>query len=256
MMKATAEEQNFLVSIFQDRKKKNSKYSLRAFARDLKVPASRLSEILNGKRKISKKMKLHFAEHLDLSPEMAREKFDLQTHDPKVEGSVRYTYAEIKEDTLAIVVDWYHFAILNLIDTQDFESSPQWIAKRLGIEKQTAVLALQRLQRVGLIVLVDREYKKTKNNLSTSDQITSQALKAAHRQVLDRTVNALDKIPVTLRDISSVSMAIDLKNLNLAKLEIKRFRRRLARLMETGERTEVYNLNVQFVPVTKVRELI
>jgi hypothetical protein len=48
-----------------------------------------------------------------------------------------------------------------------------------------------------------------------------------------------------------MTMAIDPRKLPLAKTLIREFRFRLAELLETGNRTEVYNLNVQLVPVTK-----
>ena len=45
----------FLGAEFSKRKLRNETYSLRAFARDLGVSASRLSEILSGKLGISEK---------------------------------------------------------------------------------------------------------------------------------------------------------------------------------------------------------
>ncbi|MGZ3740999.1 MAG: DUF4423 domain-containing protein, partial [Bdellovibrionota bacterium] len=62
---------------------------------------------------------------------------------------------------------------------------------------------------------------------------------------------AIEAVPTEERDITSMTMAIDPRRLPLAKTLIRKFRFRLADLLETGDRTEVYNLNVQLVPVTK-----
>jgi uncharacterized protein (TIGR02147 family) len=76
-------------------------------------------------------------------------------------------------------------------------------------------------------------------------------LKRSHRESILQAAEALDSIPTAERDITSMTMAIDPRKLPLAKTLIREFRFRLAELLETGNRTEVYNLNVQLVPVTK-----
>ncbi len=47
---------DYLISIFNDRKEKNPRYSLRAFARSLGVSSGQLSEILSAKRPLSHKL--------------------------------------------------------------------------------------------------------------------------------------------------------------------------------------------------------
>lgn len=50
------------------KQKKNSRYSLRAFARDLRVSPSFLSEVLNGKYGISRQLARQIAERLGFDP--------------------------------------------------------------------------------------------------------------------------------------------------------------------------------------------
>ena len=64
-------------------------------------------------------------------------------------------------------------------------------------------------------------------------------------------IAALEYSPVEERDVSSVTMAIDVQRIPLAKEAIRAFRRRLMRLLEAGSPDEVYNLNIQLVPVTR-----
>ena len=47
---------DYLIYIFNERKEKNPRYSLRAFARSLGVSSGQLSEILSGKRPLSHKL--------------------------------------------------------------------------------------------------------------------------------------------------------------------------------------------------------
>ena len=53
--------------VYTERKTRNKKYSLRAFARDLDIPVSSLSELLSGKSGISKERAIKVADKLNLS---------------------------------------------------------------------------------------------------------------------------------------------------------------------------------------------
>lgn len=242
----------YLRALLHSRRIRNKKYSLRAFARDLHIPPSRLSEILRGKRAISRKQGLTFAEQLKLNPKEAALIFGAKIHDPKLAGAKAYSYSQINEDFLQILVDWYHFAILNLLDTDNFVHDRAWIAKRLNLPPSTVKEALGRLIRVGLLAMDGERYQKTESNVATSDQVPSQALRRAHEQVIHLALKSLHEDPPSVRDISCVSMALDFAKLDLAKKEIRRFRRRMARLMEDGKRNEVYTLNIQLVPITRI----
>ena len=79
----------------------------------------------------------------------------------------------------------------------------------------------------------------------------SQALRISHRQSIEQALLALNEIPIELRDITSITMAIDLKRLPLAKKIIKEFRLKMSDVLEKGDQSEVYNLNIQLLPVSR-----
>lgn len=58
---------DFMLRELERRQRKNPSYSLRAFARDLEVPSSRLSEILNRKMGLSETRAVALADKLNLS---------------------------------------------------------------------------------------------------------------------------------------------------------------------------------------------
>src|SRR2546421_309690 len=58
----------FLQSILVERCKKNSNYSLRAFAKSLRIDHATLSQILRGKRSLSEATKQKLGEALGLGP--------------------------------------------------------------------------------------------------------------------------------------------------------------------------------------------
>ena len=51
---------------------RNSSYSLRAFAKKLGVPASGISEVLRGKRRITRKMATRMLERLRVDPRLTQ----------------------------------------------------------------------------------------------------------------------------------------------------------------------------------------
>lgn len=95
---------------------------------------------------------------------------------------------------------------------------------------------------------------KVSDAFETTSDIPSAALRRSHRQTLEQAIESLEEVRIELRDITSITMAIDPARIGEAKTAIRRFRRDMAALLEDGRRTEVYNLNVQLVPVTRWRE--
>lgn len=57
---------DYLIEAFEQRKEKNSAYSLRAFARDLEILPATLSQILNKKKGLSIQCAKHICKKLNL----------------------------------------------------------------------------------------------------------------------------------------------------------------------------------------------
>lgn len=231
------------------RREGNSRYSLRSYAKSLGMPAGRLSEILSGKRKLTKALGAKVAERLGLPP--SQRNVFVQGYALGENLSPDKDYALIEEDTFAVMADWYHTAFLALMDSSNFRSDSSWISKRLGISPLETRAMIHRLERLGLILRNTNGLKKTNKDLRTPDGVPSAALKKSHRDSLLQAIESLEQTPIADRDITSMTMAIDPVKLPLAKNLIREFRYKLAELLEAGKTSEVYNLNIQLVPVTK-----
>lgn len=239
-----------LKSEFLRRKRDNKNYSLRTFATYLEIPPGRLSEILSGKRPVSKKMQEKLSLRLGLKGIESLIEAPLRG----LSFSKRDDYHFLTDDVFRVLADWYHFAILSLADTKDFSCDPKWIAKRLNISVIEATEALAKLKKVGLIEITNSKLKKTNKNVYAGSDIESQALRLSHRQSIEQALLALNEVPLELRDITGITMAVDLKKLPLAKKIIKEFRLKMSDVLEAGNQTEVYNLNIQLVPVSARRK--
>jgi transcriptional regulator with XRE-family HTH domain len=118
---------------------RNSRYSLRAFAKALGLEAGVLSLILSGKSTPSYKTAQIILSNLDLTPEHASNFLSSLAEAHKLRGMKRVNpnlkkiagksiIPDLSVDLFRIIGDWYHYAILMLTCTEGFKSDCQWIA--------------------------------------------------------------------------------------------------------------------------------
>lgn len=238
---------------FTERCKKNARYSLRAFAKNLELDASTLSQVLSGKRRLSKKGIQNICDKLSVSPK------ELQLFGliENKKNEAEENYLQVSIDTFAIISEWYHYAILELTYVSGFKADPKWIARKLSITVEEAKSAVERLIRVGLLLEENGSLIKSSKKLTNNGTInTSGAHKELQKQVISKALMAVDEVPQDEKDITSMTMAIDTKNLDKARLLIQKFRRDLCELLEDGDQEQVYNLGIQLYPISKKQEQI
>jgi uncharacterized protein (TIGR02147 family) len=257
----TNSTRTFLSEELARRIKNNPRYSQRAFARQLGLSPGELSEVLRGKRALSLKSSLRIAQALGLSPVETKHLLHLAQLDKagkQAEALLGETPAEapthqLTLDLFHIVSDWYCFALLNLADTPDFRFEAGWIARRLGISRAEAQMALERLERAGLIERgAGGKLEVVKDYVMSPSGIPSEAIRNSHRQLLNKAIEALESQDVTERDLRGLGFAIDPRHLPSIKKEIAEFHDRLvARYATRGKRTEVYHLETALFRLTQ-----
>ncbi|OIQ17564.1 MAG: hypothetical protein BM556_12230 [Bacteriovorax sp. MedPE-SWde] len=244
--------QSVLINEYEKRRDINSSYSYRAFAKKLGISSGSLSSIIKGERKISKKMASRLAVNLGLEDaELTSffESFSDRCSPNQQVSNLDYVVMEMSK--YQVISEGHHFAILSLLNTDDFRFEYQWIASRLGISVLKAESAIKRMLTLGMLKLVDGVLTRAESNYSTSDDILNLSLQKAHQKNLELASKAIVEVPVELRDISAMTMAIDVAQIDEAKKRIRKFQDELAELLESGEKKEVYKLNVQLFPLTK-----
>lgn len=235
----------WLQNEYTNRCKRNSRYSIRAFASFLEIDSSSLSQILSGKRKISQKTLDRFTEKLG-KPEIEIEFSQM----PKTSE-----YQMIALDAFTVMSDWYHTVILELIGIPGIDHKPSSIALQLGINQAEVKIALDRLERLELITKKGKTYHRSSGfHTNYSEDITSSAHKKFQSQLIEKALEAIYNCKAEDKDITSITMAIDKNNLPLARKKIKAFRREMAELLENGKQTQVYNLGIQLFPLSKERK--
>lgn len=230
------------------RQNTNPRYSLRAYARDLGVGVSCLSEVLSGKRNLSPKNIIKVLNLLKLSKEQKDQIVAQVLQNSRLEES----YLNLYEDEFYLVSDWYYLAILNLARLKSNQADTDWIAKRLNLSREMAEEALQRLIRMGFLKIENSRMVRLARPVSTTCDIPSVAIRNYHKQILDLAAHSLDHVPLEMREVSAITIPTSGKNLAKVKSLLLRTRKKVATMMEDPNGSEVYTLAIQLFPLTKV----
>lgn len=248
-----------LKETLEKKQRLNSTYSLRAYARDLGMHPSTLNQILKGTRPLPFKDCANVLSKLNLSAE-ERTRFmesllKKKTKLDKIEIKEIDERFMLDESHYKIIAEWEHYVVLDLFDVKDFTPTLEEISKRLKITEERAQVVLNNLFTAGLIAR-DESGKITKihENVRTTEDISCRALKDANVEVLALSLKKLEEIEVELRDYSSTTVAIDLNKLPEAKTIIREFRQKMTALLRDGEKTDVYQLAIQFYPLTEIQK--
>ncbi len=234
---------------------KNPNYSLRSFARQLNIDHSTLVKIINGKRAMGVDLIRRLGQLLNLPSNLVKH-YCHESLKEKHELNIEKKYLNIKQDYLEIISKWYYFALLELTRTKNFKQDEKWIAEELQISIDEVRKTVERLIRIGFLEIDTKGmWHDRSSSCTTTTNIpnTNNALKEMQKDILQRSQDALDSIDIKNRDQSSMLMAIDQSNIELAKEKIKHFRREMDELLSSGDDLDsVYQLSVSFFPVTKL----
>ena len=237
---------------FERRLKRNPRYSLRAFARSLGVSHSLISLVLNGKRRLSRKTLARITENFGLGREELARLQPLLGNGFGPGEKATDEYQQISLDTFALLSDWHHYAILSLLELPHARLDPRWIARRLRISELTAKLAIERLKRLELIAQRGGRWRQCSRPLKVENTVSTAATRNHQRQILRKAEDSLESDPFEMRDFSSITFAMDAKDIPYARKRIQQFRRKLVAELESnpGPNT-VYHLAVQIYPVSR-----
>jgi uncharacterized protein (TIGR02147 family) len=244
---------------FSERCAHNPQYSLRAFARDIKIAPAQLSLVLSGKKGLSAPKARQIAKALGLNENETQvfcslvDSAHARSKAGKSAAQSRLAQLELPSESVQLqldafrtVSDWYHFAILQLMRVDGWHDDPKWIASQLRINAHEVPAALERLERLELIRSEEGRYTPVAETVFTTDGVPSEALRKFHRQVLDKAAAALAEQSLDRRYFNTTVLAIDEADLPKAKARIKALHQEfMNEFSEKSGLNRVYCLAVQ-----------
>lgn len=255
--------QDFLLEEFRSRRSRNPHYSLRAFARDLGMPASKLSQNLRGlcgisvakAEKIAAKLQLRDDEkQLFLAlveSQHARSRVARQQALRSLQKIREEKINEISLEKFSTIRDWYHMAILEMTEIKGFQPDFTWIAEKLGLPADLVKEAVHRLQNLELLRIEDGKWIPSELDTELPGGVPSRTIREHHKQILTKAIVAVDGVGVEKREYSSMTFAVDESMLNEMKAHVREFQRKVARMSQQGEKNSVYVLSVQLFPIVE-----
>lgn len=239
-----------LLRKFEESKKKNARWSQRAYAAKIGLSSGALSEILKGKRPLSTQLKKKISSKLQLSPMEEAEFFEEELpHHLKIN---RLDYYKLTTDQFHLISDWWHYGILNLMNTKGFQPNTLWISDRLGLSTKTVKEAWDRLLRLNLIKKEGKKFIRTFHRLETSDELLNLSVQKSHIQDLELIEKSITQIKPEFRDHTSMTVVINKKSIAKAKQMIRLFQDRFSEETEVDAGDEVYKLSISFFPLTQI----
>lgn len=244
----------FLRTELTKRAKNNPNYSLRSFARYLGISASGLSSVMSGKAPVSSRIIQKVSKKLNVPPKAAQQ-FQMDLLNEKIQGGfVLKNFEIIEPERFALIKEWYHYAILNLLRTKGFKPQFSWIAKRLGITLGQAQSAVERLKTAELLNTENDSWTELSNKFTshTNNKQFSEAKRENQVQLFTLALEAIEDVSFEERNHTGTTIALNKKDLPRAKEFITKFRTEFMNQFDQTENAdEVYHLSVALFPLSK-----
>jgi len=256
---------DLLLDELQKRCKKNAKYSLRSFARDLAISPSFLSRVLRRENSLTLKraqaiaakivwskfkLELFFqlvqVHHCESG--QAKEFFESQLN--KVIKNKKSEAYSLSQNQQSLLINWYDLAIVELTLHPDFESSPRWIGNRLSILPNQAKESIRRLLYLGVLFYEKAQLKRSHNRYWIGNY-PSKSIQNFHHQHLSLASHALIKQNMNERHFMGSSFPIHSSLLPELMKRLGEFHEESLNFAEKKKPNQIYHLATQLYRLDK-----
>lgn len=263
----------FLREFYERNKQRKSGYSLRAFSKTagLRSP-NYLKLVMDGDRNLTAPMALRFAECCGLNGEaveyfcelvafnQARVARERELHYERLKRFSRFRKVHrLDAAESAYHSEWYIPAVRELVVRPDFQESPAWIASTLlpPISPVQAKRALAVLLELGLLARdASGRLVQPEELVETPEGPLGHHVVEYHRAMMAHATQALDLVPRTEREISSLTLCLSASQFEQLKAEVAAFRGLLLqRYHALPDAERVVQLNFQLFPLSQAREV-
>jgi uncharacterized protein (TIGR02147 family) len=255
---------------FSLKKELNPRFSLRSYAKLLGYEnPSLLSSVLKGERKLGPELSEKIAKQLNLTNKekkyfqllilMKYAKNDtekdmykdmLEQTQPDIESS----QFSVSIDSFRFIDDWYHVAILEMIELKDFKYDLGIMAKKLGrgLNRELVDHAVQRLIRLNMVEesKTKRFLKRKEGHFILDKDAPNDAIKKHHDQFIQFARVAIFEQPIEERDIRSTTITLKEKDFKKAQDILRKAQAEILEFSCNSDGDHVYQLCTQLFKLT------
>jgi uncharacterized protein (TIGR02147 family) len=257
----------YLRDFYEEQKKTTSYFSYRYVSRKVGLDAGYLVKVLQGRLHIPEKYIEAFCSLCTFSKkESSYFKTLINFNRAKSESQIKICFEKLMsfKSPGKNLVDklqyeyyrkWYYSAIRSLVGIVSFSGDNTALSRMLTphVSPREVKKAIKLLENLGLI-RKDKSgvYSLTDTFVTTGESWRSLAIKDFQRETIRLAGESLDRHQKEDRDISTVTVAINKKDLTEAKARIADFRDTIFKLAENSNGPDsVFQLNVQLFPLAQ-----
>lgn len=259
-MQDAQDYREFILSSYQRKRRNNSRYSLRAFARDIAISPSRLSEVMAGKGQLSAEKAKQIAKKLKFSTAKAQYFCDLVDAVTAKNAAVRnnalkrladaaqnQTVVYLEHEKFEPIARWQSIAIWSYLFLPAYTGDLRVVAAGLKLDIMEVCHALQQLRCVGLVGKVNGRWVPLVKDFSSGDGEPSSAIRKYHAAVSSLGRAAIEGQTASERHLETMIMPFASGRLTEVSQRIGDFAQGLMAEFGAGEDIDhVYALSLQF----------
>jgi len=250
---------------YEEQKALHEYYSFRFLGLKLELDPGTLQRITQGKAHLSGSSIKRVVEFLKLSPQET-EYFEtlILYNKAKSERESKKFFDELQrikdlqisalsELQYQYFSEWFHVPLRGLIGLGGFKDNYAQLAASLSpaITETQARNSVNILRRLNLIRLRhDGEWELQDAALTTGKKWSSVAINNFQHSMIEMAKESLERHPKEIRDISTVTLAIQKKDLAIYRLRCEEFRKSVMKLaVDTETPDSVFQINIQLFPM-------
>lgn len=229
---------------------KSSEFTIRSLAQKVGVSAPFLSRVLRGEKPLPETLFQKLVKELNVEPEL----FVPRARTAKVPESL--SEWEIADDQAdRILRSWFYLPILELTTLTDFDGTAESVARRLQIAQPTVDVALKELLSLGLLKKVDGKYQKVHARIRFTGSKSMELVRRFHAEMLEKSrrhlLEATSEEDRVSRLISGITVSATPEAVQAAKQALNDCLHKIANDLTAKPGSEVYQLALQFFPLSK-----
>jgi uncharacterized protein (TIGR02147 family) len=162
----------------------------------------------------------------------------------------------LETEKARVISSWLHMAILEMTEVPGFTLDAKWIQSRLlqPISLQQIHRAIESLESLKLLQKKSDSISKVHQSLSLGGERASEAIREYHRGSIKLAYQAIEKQKMSERILQGFALAFDPTFLPEVQSSIDKFRRELELIASRSKPYEVYQCNIQFFNLTKIKK--
>jgi uncharacterized protein (TIGR02147 family) len=249
-----------------DRMKANPRYSMRAFARDIGLSPSYLSQVLNGSRGLTTKKApdvfkvLAFSAidirlfELEMKKEHSRAEKTKSTIQKQIDTTAQsHTARNIAPERFEKMSGWFSMVLLQLFFLKDApvksrEKFWKFSAERLQVSESVIQATISIFLEMGLVQEQDRGYEPLHSTIWTNSKVPSQSIRNFHRQMIEQALASIESQSMDERSLRSLQVPILKSDIPKISDEVIRFSNMILRKYgrtESADAETIYGINFQ-----------